>query len=93
MIGKKIVCMRKNAEINCLPQRCIWKKYLHCGMQDLVNIKKLSAQPEWRKKTCKRSIDGGKNFLSPRNHDYPPSPGGEIMVRPLSGIFDGLLTF
>ena len=26
MIGKKIVCMRKNAEINCLPQRCIWKK-------------------------------------------------------------------
>ena len=26
MIGKKIVCMRKIAEINCLPERCIRKK-------------------------------------------------------------------
>ena len=53
MIGKKIVCMRKNAEINCLPQRSIWKKLsaeTTYVMQDLGNLKKLSAQPEWRKK-------------------------------------------
>ena len=66
MIGRKIVCMRKNAEINCLPQRCIRKKLsaeTTYVMQDLGNLKKkLSAQPEWRKKTCKRSIVGGKNL-------------------------------
>ena len=28
VIGKKIVCMRKNAEINCLPKRCIWRKII-----------------------------------------------------------------
>ena len=27
-------------------------------------LKKLSAQPEWREKTCKCSIDGGENFPS-----------------------------
>ena len=44
MIGKKIVCMRKNAEINCLPQSCIWKKLSAEAtfvMQDLGNFKKI----------------------------------------------------
>ena len=69
--------MRKNAEINCLPQRCIWKKLsaeTTYVMQDLGNLKKLSAAGV-EEKTCKRSIDGGKNFLPPRNPDTPPPPG------------------
>ena len=40
VIGKKIVCMRKNGEINCLPQRCSWKKLsaeTTYVMQDLGN--------------------------------------------------------
>ena len=44
MIGKKIVCMRKNAEINCLRQKCIWKKLsaeTTYVMQDLGNFKKV----------------------------------------------------
>ena len=88
MIGKKFVCMRKNAKINCLPQRCIWKKlpaetiYV---MQDFGNLKK----------NCLHSRSGGKKFASAQsmmekiscllNHVTPlPPPGGEIMVRPLA---------
>ena len=44
VIGKKIVCMRKNAEINCQPQRCIWKKLsaeTTYVMQDLENFLKI----------------------------------------------------
>ena len=44
MNGKKIVCMRKNAEINCVPQRCIWKKLsaeTTNVMEDLGNFKKI----------------------------------------------------
>ena len=84
VIGKKIVCMRKNAEINCLPQRCIWKKLsaeTTYVMQDLRNFLK----------NCLHGRSGGKNlastqsmveknFLPPRNHD---TPRGKIMVRPL----------
>ena len=82
MIGEKIVCMRKNAEINCLPQRYIWKKLsaeTTYVMQDLGNLKKLSAQPEWRKKTCKCSIDGGKISCLP---EITIPPREKIMVRP-----------
>ena len=70
--------MRKNAEINCLPKRCILRKIVcrdHlCYTRFGEFLKKLSAQPEWRKKTCKRSIDGGKNFRPPRNHEFPLPP-------------------
>ena len=83
MIGKKIVCMRKNAEINCLPQRCIWKKLsaeTTYVMQDLGNLKKIvcTARVEeknlqalnrwWKKNSCLLKIT---------------IPGGQIMVRPL----------
>ena len=75
VIGKKIVCMRKNAEVNCLPQRYIWKKLsaeTTYVMQDLRNFKK----------NCLHSLSGGKklansqsmvekNFLPPRNHHTP----------------------
>ena len=53
MIGKKIVCMRKNAEINCLTQWCIWKK-LSAGttyvMQDLGILKKIVCTAEVEEK-------------------------------------------
>ena len=44
---EKIVCMRKTAEINCLPQRCIWKKLsaeTTPVVRNVGNLKKLSAQ-------------------------------------------------
>ena len=74
VIGKKIVCMRKHAEINCLPQRCVWEKnvcrdhlcYARFG-EFIKNICKAGVE----EKACKRSIDGGKKFLPPRNHDTP----------------------
>ena len=37
LIGKKVVCMRKIAQINCLPQTTP-------VMRDLGNLKKMSAQ-------------------------------------------------
>ena len=63
MIGKKIVCMRKNAEIKCLPQGKKLSAETTYVMNDLENfLKKLPAQPEWKEKTCKRSVDGGKKI-------------------------------
>ena len=65
-IMKKIVCMRKNAKINCLPQRCIWKKLFAettYVMQDLGNLKKLFAHPGWRKKLAYAQSMVEKNFL------------------------------
>ena len=38
-------------------------------MQDLGNLKKLSAQQEWRKKLASAQSMVEKNFLPPRNHD------------------------
>ena len=80
----KIVCMRKNAEINCLPQRYIWKKLsaeTTYVMQDLGNLKK----------NCLHSRSGGKNlqvlnrwwkkFPVSQKSRYSP-PGEKIMVRP-----------
>ena len=53
VIGKKIVCMRKNAEINCLPKgasgKIVCRDYLRYARFGEF-LKKLSAQPEWRKK-------------------------------------------
>ena len=75
MIGKKIVCIRKNAEINCLPQTCIWKKIVcrdhlrHAKFGEFE--KRLSAQPEWKKKLASAQSMVEKNFLPPRNHDPP----------------------
>ena len=87
VIGKKIVCMRhkKNFFKIVCPRGASGKNCLQRPPNMLCKIwgifKKLSAQPEWRKKTCKCSIDGGKTFLPPRNHD-PPRPPRKIMVRP-----------
>ena len=81
---KKIVCIRKNAEINCLPQRCIWKKLVrrdhlrYAGFGGF--LKKLSAQPEWRKKRASAQSMVEKNFLPPKNHDTPPRGGGNNML-------------
>ena len=55
VIGKKIVCMRKNAEINCLPHRCIWKKIV---CRDHLRY----ARFEEFKKNCLHSRSGGKNL-------------------------------
>ena len=74
---KRIVCMRKNAEINCLPQRCIWEKIVCRGQLCYARFgefKQIVCTARVEEKTCKHSIDGGKNFLPPRNHDTPP-PG------------------
>ena len=63
---QKIVCMRKNAEINCLSQSCVWKKIICRDFARYARFgefkKKLSAQSV-EEKLCKWSIDGGKNFL------------------------------
>ena len=45
-------------------------------MQDLGNLKKIVCTAEVEEKTCKCSIDGGKNLVPPRNHDTPLPPGG-----------------
>ena len=81
MIGEKN-CLhdKKNAKINCLPQRCIWKKLsaeTTYVMQDLGNFKKIVCTAGVEEKACKRSVDGGKKFLPPRNHS---TPRGKIMV-------------
>ena len=73
MIGKKIVCMRKNAEINCLPRGASGKTCLHrppCYAR-FGEFKKNVCTARVEEKNCKRSIDGGKNFLPSRNHDTP----------------------
>ena len=75
MIGEKTCLHEKNAEINCLSQRCIWKK-LVCRNHLCYAI--FGAF----KKNCLHSRSGGKklasaqsmvekNFLLPRNHDTP----------------------
>ena len=87
MIGKKIVCMRKNGEINCLPQRCSWKKIVcrdHLCYARFGKFKKkivCTARVEEKKLASAQSMVE-KNFLPPRNHD---TPRGKIMVRPLRG--------
>ena len=75
MIGKKIVCMGKNAEINCLPHRCIFKKLsaeTTYVMQDLGNINKVVCTAEVDEKTRKHSINGGKKFPASWKSRYPP---------------------
>ena len=72
-IKKKIFCPRGRSGINCLQR----PPDMLCKIWGI--LKQLSAQPEWKKKTCKCSIDGGKTFLPPRNHDTPPR---KIMVHP-----------
>ena len=75
MIGKKVVCMRKNAEINCLPQRRIWKKLsakTTYVMQDLGNLKNIVCTAGVEDKTCKRSIDSEKKFRGSQKLRYPP---------------------
>ena len=90
MNGKKIVRMRKNAEINCLPQRCIWKKLsaeTTYVMQDLGNLEKycLHSRSGGKKLASAQSMVE-KNVLPPRNHDGGGGGRGgwKIMVRPLA---------
>ena len=75
VIGKKIVCMRKNAEINCLLQGCIWQKIV---CRDHLFYARFGEF----EKNCLHSRSGGKklasaqsmvekNFLPLRNHDTP----------------------
>ena len=74
-IGKKIVCMRKNAEINCLLQRCIWKKLsaeTTYAMQDLGNFKK----------NCLHSRSGGKKLASAQSMMEKISCLPEITIPP-----------
>ena len=78
VIGKKIVGMRKSAEINCLPQRCIWKKLsaeTTYVMQDLGNIKKIActAGVEEKKLASAQSIVEKISCLL--EITIPPSPG------------------
>ena len=73
MIGKRIVGMRKNAEIKCLPQRCIWKKLsaeTTYVIQGLGNLKTycLHSRSGGKKLASAQSMVE-KNFLPPRNHD------------------------
>ena len=65
-------------KLNCLPQRCIWKKLsaeTSYVMQDLGNLKKncLHSRSGGKKLAIAQSIVE-KNFLPPRNHNTPP-PG------------------
>ena len=79
---------KKNAEINCLPQRYIWKKIVcrdHLCYARFGEFKKIVCTAGVEEKTCKRSIDGGKNFLPPRNHD---TPRGENNGPSLKGLLD-----
>ena len=70
-------------EENCLHEKNCWNKLstLEVHLKKIVcrdypryvryeEFKKLSAQLV-EKKNCKCSVDGGKNFLAPRNHDTP----------------------
>ena len=75
--------MRKIAEINCLPQRCIRKKISAEAIPVMGNLGNFN-------KNCLHSESGGKKFVSaqsmveknilpPGNHD---TPGEKVMVRP-----------
>ena len=88
---EKIVCMRKNAEINCLPQKCIWTKivcrdYLcHARFGEFKKENCLHS-PEWRKKLASAQSMVEKNsFLLAITIPLPP-PAGEIIVLPLIEI-------
>ena len=75
--------MRKNAEINCLPQRCIWKKFVcrdHLCNARFGEFKKncLYSRSEGKPLASIQSMVK-KNFLPSRNHD---TPGGRANTRP-----------
>ena len=81
-IGKKIVCMRKSAEINCLHQRCIRKKLSAEAtpvMRNLGNLKKIVFTVSGGKDFESAQSMAEKNFLPPGNDD---APRGKIMVGP-----------
>ena len=67
--------MRKNAEISCLTQRCIWKKLsaeTTYVMQDLGNLKKIVCTAGVEEKLASAQPMVEKNFIPPRNHATPP---------------------
>ena len=78
MIGKKNClhekkCLNKLSALEVHLEKIVCRDHL-CYARFEKFFKKLSAQPEWRKRTCKRSIDSEKKFLPPKNHDTPPPP-------------------
>ena len=75
MIGKKIVCMRKNAEINCLPRGASRKKLsaeTTYVMQDLGNFLK----------NCLHIRSGGKKLASAQSMVEKISCLPEITIPP-----------
>ena len=80
MIGKKIVCMRKNAEINCLPQRCIRKKLsaeTTYVMQDLGNLRKIVCTAGVEEKLASAQSMAEKISCLLEITIPPPPPPGE----------------
>ena len=71
-IGKKIVCMRKFAEINCLHQRCIRKKCVcrsHSCYAKFGELKKIVCTVSRGKDFESAQSLAENNFLPPGNHD------------------------
>ena len=79
---KKNCLHEKNAEINCLPQRCIWKKVVcrdhlcYARFGEFKIKKKLSAQPKWRKKLASAQSMVEKISCLLEITIPPPPPGG-----------------
>ena len=83
MIGKKYSLHEKNAEINCLPQRCIRKKLsaeTTYFIQDLGNLKKIDYTAGVEEKTLQALSRWWKKLSCLLEITIPPP--GEIMVRP-----------
>ena len=81
---EKNCLLRKNAEINCLPKRYIWKKLsaeTTYVMQDLGNLKKIVCTARVEEKNLQALNQWWKKFPASQKSRYPP-PGGKIMVRP-----------
>ena len=60
-----------------LEKNCLHRPPMLCKIWGI--LKNIVCTAGVEKKACKSSVDGGKNFLTSRNHD---TPQGKIMVRP-----------
>ena len=89
MIGEKIVRMRKIAEMNCLPQRYIWKKIVCRDHLCYARFGEL-------KKNCLHSPSGGKNlqalnrwwkkFPASQKSRYPPGKNNGPSLKRLLAV-------
>ena len=77
----KIVCMRKIAEINCLPQRCICRDY-PCYAR-FREFEKVVCAVTRGKTFASAQLMIGKNFLPPRNQDTPGKHDGPYLITTL----------